>query len=189
MGHGDVMSWLRHAVPSLYDVPGPDSQEQIIDGRLHIGRAEIGRRTGLSVQAQKNLYHLRAENGHPEGVRIGRSLYFDEERIMAFYRGRLEGFRSALTEVDRSGDPDELLGIAEATRLLGFTSTSTIRGYLSRNEGYFPDPDEADDLPAGGVRRWWKRRTLWRFADQRSGRGRGGVDSNRIETNHSADPP
>lgn len=149
----------------------PESDRKIIDGRAHVNRAMLRELTGMSEARQAALYGERATNGHPKGVQIGRGLYFDEEQALAFHHGMGESRREALSEVDRGGDPEELLDTAGATKLLGYTNTSTIRGYLVHNPGYFPEPDEVEETLSGRQRRWWKRRTLWKFADNRIGRG------------------
>lgn len=150
------------------------AQREIIEGRPHLNRAAIEQEVGMSEQAQANLYAQRKKNGHPEGVRIGRVLWFDEDKVMAFHSDRARAKQASLTNVDRSGDPDELCDVAAATKVLGYTSDSTIRAFLAANEGYFPDPDHTESLPSGRVRRRWKRSTLWEFADGRSRPGRRG---------------
>jgi predicted DNA-binding transcriptional regulator AlpA len=159
-------------MPTVNTVSRP--RRELIDGCPHINRAEIMKRTGMSEQAQANLYSQRSENGHPEGKRVGRSLLFPEEPVLEWHEQWLAHKRAGLTQADRSGDPNELLDTAGATKLLGYTTTSTIRGYLAANDGYFPDADETEELPSGRIRRRWKRSTLWAFADRRSRSGRGG---------------
>jgi len=150
------------------------AQREIIEGRPHINRAAIEQQVGMSEQAQANLYAQRENNGHPEGVRRGRVLWFDEDQVLSFHRDRSRIKQASLTEVDRSGDPDELCDIAAATKVLGYTNDSTIRAFLAANEGYFPEPDHTESLPSGRLHRLWKRSTLWEFADGRSRPGRRG---------------
>ena len=136
-----------------------------VDGRPHLNRTEIADRTGISAKTQRNLYVERATNRHPEAHQQGREAFFDEHLITAWYTAWAEHKQAQrrLPQTD-AGDPAELLGIPAATELLGYSSQSTIRGYLSRNDGYFPDADDHEDLPSGRVRRRWKRSTLREFA-------------------------
>ncbi|WP_339124492.1 hypothetical protein [Pseudonocardia sp. D17] len=150
------------------------AQREMIEGRPHINRAAIEQQVGISEQTQANLYAQRETNGHPEGVRIGRVLWFDEEKVLAFYCDRARAKQASLTEVDRGGDPGELCDVASATKVLGYTSESTIRAFLAANPGYFPEPDHVEFLPSGRLHRLWKRSTLWEFADGRSRPGRRG---------------
>jgi hypothetical protein len=150
------------------------ARREMIEGRPHINRAAIEQQVGMSEQAQANLYAQRKTNGHPEGVRIGHVLWFDEEKVLAFYRDRARAKQASLTEVDRGGDPDELCDVATATKVLGYTNESTIRAFLTANQGYFPEPDQVELLPSGRLHRLWKRSTLWEFADGRSRPGRRG---------------
>ena len=153
----------------------PAPQRLVHEGRTVITRAELSRLLGIERQSLYNLYQDRERNGHPEHVhRAGNLLYFDEQEMLTWARAQKDQQKSTLTEVDRSGDPDELIGAPAAARVLGYRNARTITSYLYKNPGYFPDPDEETALPAGGVRRRWKRRTLWEFADRRSKPGRAG---------------
>lgn len=159
----------------------------MLDGRTWISRAAIERQIGLSVQRQMNLYTARAQNGHPPSRRVGRFVYFEQEPVLAFYRKHLERKRSSLTRVTPGGNPDELLDVAGATQLLGYRSTSTIRGYLARGE-HFPHPDHVEALPSGRQRRSWRRRTLLNFAADRTGPGPGRAATRMPQQPHLEDP-
>lgn len=170
--------------PSMSIVSRPE--HRVVDGHRMINRAAITAATGMAEQTLANLYAGRAGNGHPEGTRIGRGLFFDEDIWRAWYARWTAAKRASLSPVDRGGDPDELVDSAGAGAILGYGNASTIRGYIARDEAaaaksepgfapYFPPPDEVDELPSGRLRRWWMRRTIWEFADRRSRPGRGGV--------------
>ena len=146
----------------------PTTNRIDVDGRPHINRAEIADRTGISAKTQRNLYVERATNGHPEAHLQGREAFFDEQRVIEWYTAWAEHKQAnRRPPQDDAGDADELLDVPAATRFLGYASQSTIRGYLARNDGYFPEADDCEDLPSGRVRRRWKRSTL------RPPRGRG----------------
>lgn len=138
------------------------------DERGLITRVEIARLTGLSESALAGLYSRRRDSGHPEAVhRDGRWLYFDEDDVLMWHHRRQAAKKATLTEVDRTGDPNELLDRAAAARLLGYSGASVIDSYRARNIGYFPEPDARRPLR-------WRRATLWAFADRRSRPGRAG---------------
>jgi hypothetical protein len=46
---------------------------------------------------------------------------------------------ASLTEIDRDGDPDDLVDAAGAARILRYASRDVI--HASRHLGYFPEPD------------------------------------------------
>jgi hypothetical protein len=142
-----------------------------VDGRPYLDpHGPSQDRIHRAVKRQQNLYGARAENGHPPGRRVGRTMYFEEGPVRAFYRDHLERKRAHLTRPSSGGDPDELLDVAAAAKLLGYKSDSTIRSYLARGE-HFPAPDHVE--PWGHRRRRWRRRTLLAFAAARTGPGRG----------------
>ncbi|WP_337826865.1 hypothetical protein [Pseudonocardia sp. UM4_GMWB1] len=132
----------------------PTTNRIDVDGRPHINRAEIADRTGISAKTQRNLYVERATNGHPEAHLQGREAFFDEHRVIEWYTAWAEHKQAnRRLAQDDAGDADELLDVPAATRFLGYASQSTIRGYLARNDGYFPEADDCEDLPSGRVRR------------------------------------
>jgi predicted DNA-binding transcriptional regulator AlpA len=161
------------------DQPGPDGPGldgaglevgQVGEGgRRLVDRAELVDRLGMTEQTLARLYSQRASTGHPDSVgRAGRRLLWDLDEMRAWAAARLEAKRAGMTPLDRSGDPDELVDVDEAARVLGYANRRTIDSYLARRgRGYFPEPDES----AG---RRWRRRTLWAFADRRSRPGRAG---------------
>jgi len=61
--------------------------------------------------------------------------------------------------IDRSGRPNELVGTGVAARVLGYA------GVASLPQALLDQADETVELPSGRVRRRFKRRTLWKFAD------------------------
>ena len=139
--------------------PAPPPSRIFRGGRTLVTRAEIVRITGLSDAAVAGLYARRATTGHPEAVyRDRRHLYFDESDTLGWHAART-GARGAVG-LDRGGDPDELVGRAEAARLLGYARPRVIDELRLHGPGYFPAPD------ATGPARW-RRTTLWAFAARR----------------------
>ncbi|MDN5749320.1 MAG: hypothetical protein L0H64_12515 [Pseudonocardia sp.] len=154
--------------------PGPEETAAGEDGQRLVGRAELVARLGMTEQTLARLYSQRARTGHPTAVaRAGRRLLWDLDEVTAWSARWTEAKRAGLSEVDRSGDPGELVDIDEAARVLGYANRRTIDSYRARRgRGYFPDPDDL-------ARTRWTRWTLWAFADRRSRPGRRGHDPNR----------
>jgi len=66
---------------------------------------------------------------------------------------------TARGDVDRSGDPDDLVGAPEAARVLGYSKAQLLPQEVL---------DRADDVTVGAAgrsRRKWRRHTLWAIAD------------------------
>jgi len=85
-------------------------------------------------------YRDRATTGHPERAgRIGRTDYWYEDEWTAWYQGHLRGKVGSLTQVDRGGDPDDLVDATEAARMLRYASRHVI--HANGRLGYFPEPD------------------------------------------------
>lgn len=167
---GRRMWWDEEAMRGFVTSHDSEPDEVTVGGRVLLGRAALARRLEVREQTLTDLYHRRAENGHPEAVhRQGRRLYWDPAAVDAWDGERQRAQRATLTAVDRSGDPDELVDMSEAARVLGYRGPQTISAYRSRNGAYFPAPDD----PAG-LR--WRRSALWSFADRRSRPGRAGHD-------------
>lgn len=162
--------WDEQAMAEFIETVGePDEIEH--EGRTLCTRRALARQTGVSSRYLQSLHSQRAESGHPDAVlRRGRSDYFDREAFHVWWEAVQAAQRASLTAVDRSGDPDELVGLTEAARVLGYRDAGTLRAYLSRNQGYFPEADATD--PDG--HRLYHRRTLWEFAESRTRPGRAG---------------
>ena len=117
-------------------------------------------------------YRDRARTGHPEKAgRIGRTDYWYEDEWTAWYEAHLRGKVGSLTQVDRGGDPDNLVDAAEAARMLRYASRDVI--HANRRLGYFPEPDAYGPAARGRPAPLWKRSTVWAAADRRQGMGGG----------------
>lgn len=138
-----------------------------IGGRPAIDRAGLAQRWGVSLAT----LDLRIADDQPpatiEEAATNRrqKWWWWLDEADDWMRGFDERKRAALTIVDRSGDPDELVTAPIAARVIGYTS----------HRGLPPDllslADEVAELPSGRKRRYWKRRTLWAYADNRTGKG------------------
>jgi hypothetical protein len=142
-----------------------------INGRPVISRADMAAR-GVPKSTIDGWYRNRARTGHPEKAgRIGRTDYWYDDEWTAWHAAYLRGKIESLTEVDRGGDPDDLVDAAEAARMMGYSSRDVIHG--NRRLGYFPEPDDYGTTVKGRRAPLWKRSTVWAAADGRPGMGGG----------------
>ena len=117
-------------------------------------------------------YRDRARTGYPEKAgRIGRTDYWYEDDWLAWHEGHRQAEIDSLTQVDRQGDPDDLVDAPEAARMLKYASHRVI--HANRHLGYFPEPDAYGTTSKGRRAPLWKRSTVWAAADSRR-KGMGG---------------
>ena len=127
---------------------------------------------GVPAATASVWYRDRARTGHPEKAgRIGRTDYWFEDEWAAWLQSYRQGKLDSLTEVDRRGDPDDLVDAAEAARMLRYSSRNVI--HANRRLGYFPEPDAYGPARRGRSAPLWKRSTVWAAADSRPGAGGG----------------
>jgi hypothetical protein len=142
-----------------------------INGRPVISRADMAAR-GVPRTTVDGWYRDRARTGHPEKAgRIGRTDYWYEDEWAAWDEARRRGKVESLTQVDRSGDPDDLVDATEAARMLRYANRHVI--HANRRLGYFPEPDAYGKAARGRRAPLWKRSTVWAAADRRQGMGGG----------------
>jgi hypothetical protein len=138
-------------------------------------RGDQPRRHGGSRRPASTVngwYRDRARTGHPEKAgRTGRTDYWYEDEWTAWHAAYRRGKTESLTQVDRVGDPDDLVDAAEAARMLRYASRYVI--HANRRLGYFPEPDAYGPARRGGPSPLWKRSTVWAAADRRLGMGGG----------------
>jgi hypothetical protein len=136
-----------------------------------ISRADMAAR-GVPTSTSSVWYRDRATTGHPEKAgRIGRTDYWYEDEWAAWHRAYQQGKTDSLTQVDRDGDPDDLVDAGEAARMLRYANRYVI--HANRRLGYFPEPDAYGQAPRGRNAPLWKRSTVWAAADSRPGMGGG----------------
>jgi hypothetical protein len=142
-----------------------------INGRPVISRADMAER-GVPPTTVNGWYRNRARTGHPEKAgRIGQTDYWYEDEWTAWHQAYQRGKIDSLTQVDRGGDPDDLVNAAEAARMLRYANRYVI--HANRRLGYFPEPDAYGPASRGRPSPLWKRSTVWAAADGRPGMGGG----------------
>jgi hypothetical protein len=157
-----VIDFAR-AQPEVISASGEDTV--VVGGRTLVGRRRLAAALAMNEATHANLYSQRHENGHPEhAAKFGKRLFWDEAQVLKWDEARRAAARARLTPVDRSGDPDELVGLDEGARVLGFADQRTLTSVRARYPDRFPPPDDEDGR--------YKRRTLWAYADARATVGR-----------------
>ncbi len=128
-----------------------------------LDRAGIAERTGVST-ATVDYWHLhRAKTGFPVKVDTGtdgRDWWWQTD-IDTFHAEHLAARAAKFTRVDRTGDPRDLLTAPQAATVLGYKNHRSLPDELLHN------PDRAEELPSGRLRRCWYRHTVWAYADGR----------------------
>jgi predicted DNA-binding transcriptional regulator AlpA len=123
-----------------------------------LSRDELAAEHGLSRHALKSLWAERAANGHPEPAhQAGKALYWDAGGWAAWYDGH---------QAAAPGEPDELVTLAEAARLLGLAQSS-VTVYVKRPPVGWPDPAEEESLAGGRIRRLYRRSDILAYARHR----------------------
>jgi hypothetical protein len=144
-----------------------------------ISRADMAAR-GVPASTASTWYRDRSVTGHPEKAgRIGRTDYWYEDEWTAWRRAYQRGKVDSLNQVDRQGDPDDLVTAAEAARMLQYASRDVI--HANRRLGYFPEPDAYSPARPGRSAPLWKRSTVWAAADSRPGTGGGRKPGIRVK--------
>jgi len=127
---------------------------------------------GVPRNTVDGWYRNRDRTGHPEKAgRVGRTDYWYEDEWTAWHEGHQRGKIESLTQVDRDGDPDDLVDATEAARMLRYSSRHVI--HANRRLRYFPEPDAYGTTSKGRTAPLWKRSTVWAVADNRKGMGGG----------------
>src|SRR5262249_42489693 len=119
--------------------------------RRHPAPAATPNRTAVSP-ATVDYWHLqRAKTGFPTKADTdtdGRDWWWQAD-IDAFYAYHLAERAAKLTAVDRVGHPRDLLTAPQAAKALGYKNHRSLPDELLHN------PDQADELPSGRLRRYW----------------------------------
>ncbi|WP_433328717.1 hypothetical protein [Spirillospora sp. CA-294931] len=119
-------------------------------------RDDLASRHGLSRHTLKKLWSERETNGHPEPAhRSGKAMYWNEAEWTAWYERHREP----------SDDPDALITLAEAGRLLGL-APSSVTVYATRPPKGWPAPAETHTLESGRLRRLYRRADILAYANR-----------------------
>jgi hypothetical protein len=131
--------------------------------RSQLDRPGIAEHLGVSTATVERWHHHRASTGFPvpaDTDPTGRDWWWQRD-IDTFHAAYRAVRAATFSPVRRDGDPDELLTAPQVARVLGYADHRSLTPTLREH------PDHTEALPAGGVRRFWYRRTVWAFADSR----------------------
>ncbi|GIF74125.1 hypothetical protein [Asanoa siamensis] len=137
---------------------------RMIGGRSALDRPGVAAHTGVAYSTVNHWHRHRARFGFPAGFHHDGGEYFWLDDIETFHVAHLTAKRAELTKIDRRGDPHELVGSGTAAKILGYSS------YRNLPKTLLERPDREEELQSGRIRRRWYRRTVWAFADARTGR-------------------
>jgi hypothetical protein len=136
-----------------------------LSDRVALDREGVAAHTGAARTTVINWIQQRSRFGFPDGFTdaSGREWFWADD-IDAFHAAHQAAKLAELTQVDRGGDPHELVTSGEAARILGYSSYRNLPDELTGH------PDEVEILSDGRRQRFWYRRTVWAHADARTGR-------------------
>src|SRR4051794_14484262 len=120
--------------------------------RVALDRDGVAVHTG-AARSTVNHWHLHREaTGFPDGFTddCGHE-WFWLEQVTTFHTAHRAAKLAELTQVDRDGDPDELVGSGEAARIMRYSSYRNLPDELRDR------PDDVEMLSDGRLRRRWYR--------------------------------
>ncbi|MGI5353571.1 hypothetical protein ACQEU8_36165 [Streptomyces sp. CA-250714] len=144
-------------------------------------REDLQERTGLARSTLELLYRERENNGHPLPEKtVGNTMYWNTKAWDAWY-AEYKANQAWRTEIDRSGNAEDEITLAEAARVLHMEPTS-ITKYPVRPPKHWPEPIRVEPSPSGGrVKRWYRRGDIWKYGELRE-RGGGGRPAGTSKT-------
>jgi hypothetical protein len=134
-----------------------------INDRRALDRAGVAEHTGAAYTTVVHWHRHRTRFGFPEGFVHEGTRWFWADDIDTFHAAHREAKLADLTEVDRRGDPRDLVTSGAVARILGY------RSYCNLPESLYDHPDHVELMSDGRQRRYWYRQTVWDHADARTG--------------------
>ncbi|MER7273512.1 hypothetical protein ABT369_03550 [Dactylosporangium sp. NPDC000244] len=133
--------------------------------RVALDRDGVATYTGAARSTVNHWHRHRHTTGFPAAFtdETGREWFWLDD-VRTFHTAHRAAKLAVLTEIDRSGDPWELVGSGTAAKIMRYSS------YRNLPDELLDCPDATEELPSGRVRRRWHRRTVWAIADARTGR-------------------
>ncbi|WP_067819929.1 hypothetical protein [Actinomadura kijaniata] len=143
-----------------------------INDRLALDINGVAEHTGASIPTVRVWYRDRATTGFPDPIPADlaaerRALWFWADQVEAFHQHHTARKRAALTPLDTSGDPTELVNSTQAAHILGYGRAKNLPPELLERA------DHIQTLPSGRQRRFWHRSTIWKYGAARGTRPTG----------------
>ncbi|MFF4321422.1 hypothetical protein [Streptomyces sp. NPDC001568] len=146
----DWHQWYQHHT----DVTGLETRE------------DLQARTGLGLSTLARFWRERKTNQHPEPDKtIGNTMYWNPTTWDTWYQDYKANQRWR-TNVDRSGNAEDLISLSDAARVLGMDPTSTT-SYPAAPPKHWPEPVEERTTDKGTVKRKYRRGDIWTYAEHR----------------------
>jgi hypothetical protein len=133
--------------------------------RVALDRHGVAVHTGAARRTVNHWHRHRERTGFPDAFTDeAGGEWFWLDQVDAFHTAHQRSKLAVLTTVDRSGDPNELVGSGEAAKIMRYGSYRNLPDELRDR------PDDVEILSDGRLRRRWYRRTVWAIAAARTGR-------------------
>ncbi|MEV0734181.1 hypothetical protein [Polymorphospora sp. NPDC050346] len=163
-------AWKRETL-WRYTATARADHTTIIDGRLALDRTAIADRFGIHVSTVDAAIAAAPDNGFPPPV-DGRWRYADD--IDTWYAAQQQHQLDALTRIDYTGDPDDLVTRPEAARIAGYRDhRNLLNSPLAETLLALNNPDHNMTMPhgrTGRTRHRWPRHVVWQAAEARTNR-------------------
>ncbi|MEU3220634.1 hypothetical protein [Streptomyces sp. NPDC006971] len=135
-------------------------------------RAELQERTGLGRSTLELLWREREVNKHPQPEKtVGNTMYWNSKVWDRWYKGYQAG-QAWRTEIDRSGNAEDEITLAQAARVLHMEPTS-ITKYPTRKPAHWPEPVRVETTDSGRLKRYYRRGDIWTYGERRERTGGG----------------
>ena len=143
----------------------------------------IAHRRGVGRSTVATWWRDRRDNGFPMWTKkIGKTLYFD-----ACDHDQWEDPRTAgRGEVERDGDPDDEVTLAEAERICRVPK-GAFTTYPTRPPTHWPDPIRVEQREGRRPRRLYRRGDIWTYDDVRGRHGGGRPPGPPVERRYPYD--
>jgi hypothetical protein len=152
-----------------------------IDGRPALDRTGIAKHLGVAVGTVQRWLRNSGRNGFPTPALRG---WYYTDDVDQWYRGRRRG---RLTNVSRTGNPDDLVSKTEVALMAGYREVTHLdHSWIWHTLRQRNDPADNVPLSSGRVRLRFQRRLVWDVLDACNDHRRRPYTGRVVD--HSGDP-